>query len=75
MPVRGYFSKRNESDLRMPRAAGDHPDSAGVAWHGAVLTGKGSVGEALCKQAPRPRSSVVGPDRYDPVLRFHLGLE
>lgn len=75
MPIHGYFSKRNESDLRMPRAAGGRPDSAGVSWQGDVLAGKTSVSEALNRQAPRPRSSVVGSDRYDPVLRFHLGLE
>ena len=75
MPVRGYFSKRNESDLRMPRVAGDRPDSAGVSWQGDVLTGKAGVAEALHEQAPRPRGSVVRPEQYDPVLRFHLGLE
>ena len=75
MPIHGYFSKRKEFDLRMPRADEGCPDSAGVSWRGDVLTGKARVGEALRKQTPPARRSAVGPDRYDPVLCFHLGLK
>lgn len=80
MPVRGYFSKRDDRKLTMPRADEGTPDARGLALHGDILTGKLSVQEAFALEAGQraqtlARGSRVAPEDYDPVLKFHLGIK
>ena len=78
MPVNGYFSK--EKRITMPRADEGTADAGGLVLHGDVLTGKLSVQEALAREAARlsqtlPIGKRVGPQEFDPVLKFHLGIK
>jgi hypothetical protein len=80
MAVLCYFSKRDDRKLTMPRADEGVPDASGFAFHGDVLTGKLSVQEAFALQAARlsqitPRGVRIAAEDYDPVLKFHLGIE
>lgn len=80
MPISGYFSKRDDRKLTMPRADEGISNADGLAFHGDVLTGKLSVQEAFALQAGRISQTLtpskrVGPEEYDPVLKFHLGIE
>jgi hypothetical protein len=80
MPVRSYFSKRDDRKLTMPRADEGTSDATGVVLHGEVLTGKLSVPEAFGQVSARASQALspgtrVGPEDYDPVLKFHLRIE
>ena len=80
MPILGYFSKRDDRKLTMPRAAEGVPGASGFAFRGDVLTGKLSVQEASAHEAARlsqtmPRGVRVAAEDYDPVLKFHLGIK
>ena len=64
----------------MPRADEGVPNASGFAFHDDVLTGKLSVQEAFALEAARlsqttPCGVRVAAKDYDPVLRFHLGIE
>jgi len=80
MPFRGYFSKRDDQRLTMPRAGEGAPDASGLAFHGDVLTGKLSVPEAFALGAARLSQNLapgkrVAAEDYDPVLKAHLGIK
>jgi len=80
MPVRGYLSKIDSRNLTMPRADEGVSDASGLAFHGSVLTGRLSVQEAFAREAARRNQAPAtgkraGPEDYDPVLKFHLGIE
>src|ERR1035438_9119431 len=45
LPLRSYFSKRDDRILKMPRADEGRSDANKLACHGDVLTGKLSVQE------------------------------
>jgi hypothetical protein len=80
MPVRGYFSKRDDRKLTMPRTCGGTPNPTGLGSQGDVLTGRLSVQEAFAREAARVSRTLapakrVAPDDYDPVLKSHLGIE
>ena len=80
MPVLGYFSKPDPRKLTMPRADEGISDASGLACHCDVLTGKLSVQQAFARQAARlsqtlPIGQRVGPQDFDPVLKFHLGIK
>jgi hypothetical protein len=64
----------------MPRADEGTSNADGLAFHGDVLTGKLSVQDAFALQAGRISQTLtpgkrVAPEDYDPVLKFHLGIE
>jgi hypothetical protein len=76
--MRGYFSKRDDRKLIMPRSDEGTPDANGLALHGDILTGKLSVQEAFALQAIRLAQTpgkCVAPEDYDPVLKSHLGIK
>ena len=78
MPVLGHFS--NEKRITMPRADEGTSDARGLVLHGDVLTGKLSVQESMAREAARlsqtlPIRKRVGPEDFDPVLKFHLGIK
>ena len=80
MPVRGYFSKRDDRKLTMPRTDEGTSNANGLACHGDVLTGKRSVQEAFAREAARLSQTPdpgnrADPGNYDPVLKSHLGIE
>jgi hypothetical protein len=80
MPILGYFSKHDDRKLTMPRAAEDTPDARGAVLHGEVLTGKISVQDAFARETARIAQTLARGERaaggnYDPVLKFHLGIE
>ena len=79
MPISGYFSKRDDRKLTMPRADAGTSNTDGLAFHGDVLTGKLSGQEAFALEAGRLSQRIPGkrgaPEGYDPVLKSHLGIE
>jgi hypothetical protein len=80
MPVRSYFSKCDDRKLTMPRTDDGTPDATGLVLHGEILTGKLSVPEAFAQEAALVFQALtpgkrVGPEDYDPVLKFHLRIE
>jgi hypothetical protein len=80
MPVRGYFSKRDDRKLTMPRAGEGISDANGLTFHGDILTGKLSVPDAFKRDTARASQGLtpgtrVGTEDYDPVLRAHLRTE
>src|ERR1035437_6151976 len=80
MPIHGYFSKRDNRKLTVPRSGEGAPGAGGLALHGDVLTGKLSVQEAFAREAARlSQTPTPGnrakPENYDPVLKSHLGIE
>ena len=40
MPIHGYFSKRDDRKLTMPRADEGAPNESGISYQGDVLTGR-----------------------------------
>jgi len=79
MPVRSYFSKRDDRKLTMPRADEGTSDANGLAFHGDILTGKLSVPDAFKREAARASQPLtpgkrVGAEDYDPVLKAHLRI-
>ena len=80
MPVLGYFSKPDTRKLTMPRAGEGTADASGLVVHGDILTGKLSVQEVFAREAARLSQTLTpakraGPDDFDPVLKFHLGIK
>ena len=80
MPISGYFSKRDDRKLTMPRADAGTSNTDGLAFHGDVLTGKLSVQETFAREAARLSQTHtpgerVAPEDYDPVLKAHLGIK
>jgi hypothetical protein len=79
MPISGYFSKRDDRKLTMPRTDEGTSNANGLAFHGDVLTGKLSVQLAFAREAGRLSQRTPGkrvaPEDYDPVLKSHLGIE
>jgi hypothetical protein len=80
MPIHGYFTKRDDRKLTMPRASEGISDANGLVLHGDILTGKHSVQLAFALEAGRisqtqARGNRAAPEDYDPVLKFHLGIE
>ena len=80
MPIRGYFSKRDDRKLSMPRVAEGTPDANGMIFHGDILTGKRSVQEAFALEAARLSQTQapgkrVAPGDCDPVLKAHLRIK
>ena len=80
MPVRSYFSKRDDRKLTMPRADEGTSDATGLVLHGDVLTGKLSVPEMFARETARAFQALtpgarVGAEDYDPVLKAHLRIE
>jgi hypothetical protein len=64
----------------MPRADEGTSDASGLVLHGDILTGKLSVQEAFAREAARFSQTLTpakraGPDDFDPVLKFHLGIK
>ena len=80
VPLRGYFSKRDDRKLTLPRADEGISNANGMAFHGDVLTGKLSVQETFAREAARLSQTLtpgkrVAAEDCDPVLRAHLGIE
>jgi hypothetical protein len=63
MSISGYFSKRTP-ELRMPKVEEGQPDSAGIIWHGDVMTGKLSVQEAFELEARRAAARILKTRSY-----------
>ena len=49
MSVSGYFNKRSEDELRMPRREPGEPDELGIRYEGDFLTGRITLAEALSR--------------------------
>jgi hypothetical protein len=80
MPLHGYFLKRDNRKLTVPRSGEGAPGAGGLALHGDVLTGKLSVQDAFAREAARLSQTPApgnraDPGNYDPVLKSHLGIE
>jgi len=85
MSVLAYFKKR-DSGLKMPDSD-KQPDSLGIRYEGELLNGKITVDEAFAREKAKQQLHAIqtqirtgvgcvrGPEEYDPVLRFHLGME
>lgn len=73
MSIAGYFGSTRE--LRMS----NKPNPQGICFEGEVLIGEQSVEhkqrhESLLANDPT-RESYKDVEEYDPVLRWHLGLD
>ena len=70
----------------MPKSDGQ-PDKLGARYEGDVLSGKLTVDDALAREKAQQAAHAIrtqmktgvgcvrGPEEYDPVLRYHLGME
>jgi len=70
----------------MPKSDGQ-PDKLGARYEGDVLSGKLTVDDALALQKAEQAAHAIrtqmrtgvgcvrGPEEYDPVLRYHLGMD
>ena len=79
MPIHGYFTKRDDRKLTMPRADEGFPNEVGISYWGGVLNGLSSVQDAFAFEAAQlrahNRNKWVAPKDYDPVLKAHLGIK
>ena len=79
MSIHGYFSKRDDRKLTMPRADDGAPNESGISYQGDVLTGRLSLQDAFALQAAHLRAhnrgKWAGRDDYDPVLKFQMGIK
>ena len=80
MPVNGHFSRPDPRNLTMPRVDEGAADASGLVLHGDILTGKLSVQQVFAREAARlsqtlPLGQRVGPQDFDPVLKFHLRIK
>jgi len=79
MPIHGWFDKRDDRKLTMPRVDEGTPDAIGIIFHGDILTGKISLQDYFKREAARFSQTHPGecadPRDYDPVLKFHLGIK
>ena len=70
MSVSGYFRKRDELELRMPRLE-DGVDELGIRYEGDVLTGRMTVAEALFRShlepPPAPHTGPVAARKGVPL--------
>jgi hypothetical protein len=74
MSIAGYFSKRGDTELRMPK----EKDALRIQFEGPVLTGEKSVEQQQRDAAIRAtyplNESYKTVEDYDSVLRSHCRL-
>ena len=69
MSVCGYFNKRSEEELRMPRREPGEPDELGIQYEGDFLTGRISLAEALLRADLAARARPAPDSERFPVRK------